>query len=538
MNTPWTRFLTALDLVARAPHLGGMVLTMRPGPAWDAALAAIEAAFPEIRRWPASLSLRDLSGGLDSVATLAEGRAVYSTGLLARGHPILIPSAERLDPQAAALIAQAMDAGTAPPLFLIDEAAEAEETLAPALLDRLPFWCDLSELSLRDLTGHAAAPDPGAPVQDPATTLTVSALRFGIPGLRAPTQALAAAHALNDMPTDTDVTMAAQLVLAPRATQLPAPEDEDSPQPEPQQQTSDDAEGQNRGQDIPLDDLVIEAVAAVLPDLLKNAPLKPNGARGGKGFSGSGSRRRGNRRGRPLPAQQGALDGQARIDLVATLRAAVPWQKMRRAQFPDRQGVILLPRDIHVQRMEERSDRVLVFTVDASGSSAMARLGEVKGAVELVLAQAYARRDHVALIAFRRDGAEMLLPPTRSLVQAKRRLASLPGGGGTPLAAGIEAGMRQAVSARARGLTPQVILLTDGRGNIAIDGSANRQQAADDAVRMARSIAQSDIDALVIDTGARPQRQLADLAHDMGAPYVPLPRARAGQISDILTGAR
>ena len=87
--------------------------------------------------------------------------------------------------------------------------------------------------------------------------------------------------------------------------------------------------------------------------------------------------------------------------------------------------------DIRLRRYEERSDRLLIFTVDASGSAALARLAEAKGAIEILLAEAYARRDHVCLIAFRGTEAELLLPPTRSLVQTKRRLAGLPGGGGT-----------------------------------------------------------------------------------------------------------
>jgi len=109
--------------------------------------------------------------------------------------------------------------------------------------------------------------------------------------------------------------------------------------------------------------------------------------------------------------------------------------------------VIVRPADIHLSRYETRRDRLLIFTVDASGSAALARLAEAKGAVELLLAQAYARRDQVALVAFRGDGAETLLPPTRSLVQAKRRLAGLPGGGGTPLAAGLLAAGEMAAHA-------------------------------------------------------------------------------------------
>ncbi|WP_412509900.1 VWA domain-containing protein, partial [Roseovarius sp. SYSU LYC5161] len=110
-----------------------------------------------------------------------------------------------------------------------------------------------------------------------------------------------------------------------------------------------------------------------------------------------------------------------RHDVIATLRAAAPWQALRARHGAAR--VVIHPGDIRLRRYEDRSDRLVIFVVDASGSAAMARLAEAKGAVELLLGQAYARRDHVAVVAFRGSAAETLLPPTRSLVQAKRRLA-------------------------------------------------------------------------------------------------------------------
>ena len=92
----------------------------------------------------------------------------------------------------------------------------------------------------------------------------------------------------------------------------------------------------------------------------------------------------------------------------------------------------------------------------------MHRLGEAKGAVELLLADCYVRRDQVALLAFRGQGATLLLPPTGSLLRAKRSLAGLPGGGPTPLAAGIEAAVTLAGTIRRAGRTP-VITLADRR---------------------------------------------------------------------------
>ena len=232
------------------------------------------------------------------------------------------------------------------------------------------------------------------------------------------------------------------------------------------------------------------------------------------------------------------MDGRARIDIVATLRAAAPWQTIRAKTTPraDRR-LHIRAADIRLKRFEERSDRLVVFAVDASGSAALARLAEAKGAVELLLAEAYARRDHVSLIAFRGQGAEVLLPPTRSLVQTKRRLAALPGGGGTPLASGLQLGLDVAMMAKGKGLTPTLALLTDGRANIALDGTANRPLAAEESTRMARLARARAVRGVVIDTGKRPERSLRDLANTMAAPYIPLPRADARRLSQAGDGA-
>jgi magnesium chelatase subunit D len=200
-------------------------------------------------------------------------------------------------------------------------------------------------------------------------------------------------------------------------------------------------------------------------------------------------------------------------------------------------GLQIRPADIRTKRYRETSDRLLVFIVDASGSAAMTRLAEAKGAVELLLAEAYARRDHVALVAFRGHGADLLLPPTRSLVQTKRRLAQLPGGGGTPLAAGLRTAMEVAQQAQGRGMTPTLALLTDGRANIALDGSADRVRAAADADLLARSVRARGTPALVIDMAPRPQPPLRALADTMAAPYIALPRADARQLSSAVAAA-
>ena len=137
-----------------------------------------------------------------------------------------------------------------------------------------------------------------------------------------------------------------------------------------------------------------------------------------------------------------------------------------------RPRILIRKDDFRIARFKQRSETTTIFVVDASGSAALHRLAEAKGAVELLLADCYVRRDQVALIAFRGISAELLLPPTRSLARAKRSLAGLPGGGGTPLAAGLDAAFALADLILRKGQTPTVILLTDGRANVARDGGA------------------------------------------------------------------
>ena len=170
---------------------------------------------------------------------------------------------------------------------------------------------------------------------------------------------------------------------------------------------------------------------------------------------------------------------------MATLRTAAPWQGLRRDRAATPRAVHVAPDDLRIRRHAERAERCLIFLVDASGSQAMARMAEAKGAVELLLAEAYRRRDHVALVAFRGSGAELLLPPTRSLVQAKRRLAGLPGGGATPLASGLAAAGDVAARAARKGATPVIVLMTDGRANVTLDGAHDRARAGEDATRVA-----------------------------------------------------
>lgn len=537
--TPWGRACLALRLALADPAGGGLLIRARPGPAREALLALLPG--PLCRLHPA-LTLEALEGGIDSTASLAAGTLVRHAGLLeARDRPFLLPMAERCPPLMANRLCAALDRG-GQTLIALDEGAEPEEAAPAALTDRLAYHVTLEGLSRADLT---APPDYGPLALRPEQIhcppealeeLVQLGVTLGITSLRAPGLALHSARlyaALNDrnrLETE-DLLVAAELVLAPRATRLPA----DSPEePEPPREAPEERGESPERLDLP-QEILLEAIRTALPpDLLgKNGSNKGTSGSG----SGAGGKLIGNRRGRPLGARASApRGGTARIDLPATLRAALPYQGLRRAASPrQRPGPIIRASDLRYRRFEELSDRLLVFAVDGSGSAALARLAEAKGAVELLLSEAYARRDQVALLTFRGTGAELLLPPTRSLVQTKRRLADLPGGGGTPLAAGLDLGIEVALAARRRGLSPVLILLTDGRANVTRAGMPDRALAAEEAELAARQVSAQALDSIVIDLGRRPEAALRRLALTMGGRYLALPRADAGSLSNSIT---
>ncbi len=176
----------------------------------------------------------------------------------------------------------------------------------------------------------------------------------------------------------------------------------------------------------------------------------------------------------------------------------------------------------------------MIFVVDASGSAALQRLAETKGAVELLLAEAYVRRTQVALIAFRGEAAQLLLPPTRSLARARRELAELTGGGATPLASALETAAALGVAERAKGRTPLLVIMTDGRGNIALDGAAFRTRAEQDALNACRRIRAAGLSAALIDISPRPRGDGAGLAEAMGARFAALPYVEATVVRDVV----
>jgi magnesium chelatase subunit D len=298
--------------------------------------------------------------------------------------------------------------------------------------------------------------------------------------------------------------------------------------------------------------MMIDIVEAALPAQLIAALMSASGptSRGrDRDGRGSGDHVASAKRGRPIGARRGALRSGQRIHLIDTLRAAAPWQKLRKGQSPvGTQGgaqvgtqvgatesarVRVMREDIRIRRFVEKRETTIVFAVDASGSSAWQRLSEAKGAVQLMLASAYQSRARVALVAFRNESGELILPPTRSLTRARRLLGDMVGGGGTPLASGLKVALKVALAERAKGRTARLLVLTDGQGNVALDGSQGRAKALEDALSIAGHLRASGLQTIHIDTSTRPRPESRAFADKMGARYAPLPSARSGDLAGV-----
>ena len=476
-------------------------------------------------------------------------------------------------------------------LVALDEGSSDDEQMPAGLADRLAFrllmnaheeneegpeWTAEEVLSARQRLSHVKIDD------EAVQALCAAALALGIDSLRASVFAVrvarvAAALAGSQSVEEEHIGVAARLVLAPRATRLPPPtqqedqteetpeatENSETPPPEPEP-PSDKSDTENQDQNDKKDDtkddpedasneennlpdnlpdnlveLVLEAAQAAMPAGLL-ASLKIGQLHRAKTpTSGSaGALQKNALRGRPVGARKGEPRAGQRINVLETLRAAAPWQKIRQRQQAtaegQRQRIVVRKEDFHVTRFRQSGQTTTVFVVDASGSSALNRLAEAKGAVELLLADCYVRRDSVAVLAFRGQTAELILPPTRSLARAKRSLAGLPGGGGTPLAHAIEASMLLAEQLRKKGETPIVVLLTDGKGNIARDGRPGRAQAATDALAAATEMRLKGFSTLLVDTSPQAQEAAQNLAQAMGAQYLALPYAGANTLNQAV----
>lgn len=256
------------------------------------------------------------------------------------------------------------------------------------------------------------------------------------------------------------------------------------------------------------------------------------------------------RRGRYARATNVKTPG-ARIALDATLRSAVgSWQlavgsedrsvirresmveKKQRRDRPHPKlptAHCLLPTDLRYRRFKRKAGTLFIFAVDTSGSMALNRIAQAKGALVRLLAQSYIRRDRVALVSFRGQDAEVLLPPSRSVTRARTLLDRLSIGGATPLAAGLACALEIARRAARQGTERIVLLLfTDGRANVSsraneIKNQAERRRLIDDELQsLGRAAQQTGLATIVVDTQNRftSSGDAQRLAGIIGARYV------------------
>ena len=628
----WNDAMTSLQLLQIDSHgWGGIWLRAPFGPVRELWLRHLSETGLNTVKLPGNIDVERLLGGIDLSRTLQSGLLQMQTGLLQQADLglVCISMAERFPTALIAPMTQAMDTQSLPPLKInntessvrtqfgvvaLDESMADDPPMSPALAERLGLWFDLqdiapsdvSDVSLNtrkddnalDVMGIQIAPDALARMKqslphiqwtdEQVLAVCSTAQGLGIDSLRVPTLALrvacchAALHARSHI-ADDDLAFAARRVLAPRATQLPAPaenasdtEPQNSSDPSPEEDqasteeqssiptdspdtpdspesamneddtssTDTSVEDTNTQDEAPSDlpsseklqeMMIAAALASLPPDVLEGLLTKP-GRNLGNTSGRSGQFRSGMQRGRPLPPRTGRPGGHARLHILSTLRAAAPKQRLRGNTQQGR--VAIRSEDFHVHRYQQHSASCLILALDASGSAALQRLAEAKGAVELLLQQSYARRDSVCIVSFKGAKAQLLLPMTRSLVRAKRAMMGLPGGGGTPLALALKMACEQATQLQRQGVTPILVVLSDGRANVNLQGLGGRAHAQADAQQWAAQWRQTGHRCLWIDTSLQPDTQVQNMAQTMGGSYLPMPQVQAQRMASAMENLR
>jgi magnesium chelatase subunit D len=579
----------ALLLLAVEPRLRGVVLAAPAGTGksslargWRTLLNQQERPFVEL---PASADADNLLGGLDLEATLHKGWPVLRPGLLARAHGgvVYVDGINLLTEATANLLLGVLDEGLvrvereggslqtpahfsllgtydpaegAPRNHLLDrigllavlpgttDATQRGEVIRRNLLVNPVTWDD--EVALLYGLIQAACEQLPQVVIHPAQIELLSrvALQYGVQGHRVDLFAVyaacaAAALALRETVDDEDLQLAIRLVILPRATQIPTPPEQEAPPPpapEPPPPPDEAPTDQNEEDAAPVPpeqplEQLLSALASELPETLEELPFRRL-RRGRSGSRGSTDAKRG-RHVRSLPGDP----RRARIDASATLRAAAPWQRLRRAgeAAQHQRAVVVRFGDVRVKQLRSKAGALFCFAVDASGSMALHRMRQAKGAVHALLQKAYINRDRVALIAFRGAKAELLMAPTQSVELARRALDRLPTGGGTPLASALLLACDVAQQARQRGILQTVlILLTDGRANVALQGGG---KVKEELAQLGGHIAASALHVVVVDTQRSylSQGEARQLAALLGGDYAYLPNAQGEQIADLAT---